>query len=521
MTSIFIVYYLCQPIYSLRVKSPFLAIIGICASTASACHDPGQPTDLQWIDTSEPETSQTLRIGPPSLAPECQTLVGVPSPSALAPFIERCGIPSIEELLPRLDEEYRREYTLIYRSDSAQGASPSHPRALLFGVEADILLTFNGHPEQDGYHQLEMIEWDAEQKKFRPHEIRFGEGEVTWVRNPESCRFCHGDTTFKPNWAAYNMWEGVYGSVTRLGNDVMHSHQTEAANYQSFMRNQRNEGRYRSLPLHPLSMTELDSIYDPAAPAQLSPIYNGSPTEFADTANTHLADLLMEKNFVRIAHELTLHSRYEEFKGPLAAIAGGCVNLCHRVRNELCEHRYESFATEPTDIELFFPAATRAPYPSYEEIYAEVTRQGSGDLAFRMDLQAGVEPWDAPTPPINTPWLIDPAFAFEAFRTDRAPRELLEEPQRVFAALVYLAERYGVAYQNWSLDFRNGTYNLFGGRVQPELIFHAIFEEMVEHQASESFRGQPLDILANPSPYRSEATQLRYQDFSQCRALLQ
>src|SRR5579884_502312 len=70
----------------------------------------------------------------------------------LRDLINSKNIESIESLLASLPEEYKLFFTLVYSSKSAQGATPENPRAILFGRDGKLILTFNGSPTQRNYN---------------------------------------------------------------------------------------------------------------------------------------------------------------------------------------------------------------------------------------------------------------------------------------------------------------------------------------------------------------------------------
>ena len=62
----------------------------------------------------------------------------------------------LEDVLPYFHEDVWENSELMYKTDSLQDASLEHPRALAFSDK--LVITFNGHPSQRGFHALEMME---------------------------------------------------------------------------------------------------------------------------------------------------------------------------------------------------------------------------------------------------------------------------------------------------------------------------------------------------------------------------
>jgi hypothetical protein len=120
-------------------------------------------------------------------------------------LIETEKIASVEELLPRLSAQDRYGYVLAFDSRSLQGASFRNPRAIVFGIDAKFIFTFNGDPRQRGFEQIETMEFDSRNQSFVFREIDFkhlGPGSVKAVfseLNPPVCLGCHGNPP-RPIW---------------------------------------------------------------------------------------------------------------------------------------------------------------------------------------------------------------------------------------------------------------------------------------------------------------------------------
>src|SRR4051812_43977881 len=69
-------------------------------------------------------------------------------------LIQKNHVLSIEQLLPKLPEEFRSNYTLMYSSRSLQDASYEHPRVIMFGNDARLTCAFNGEATQLGFDML-------------------------------------------------------------------------------------------------------------------------------------------------------------------------------------------------------------------------------------------------------------------------------------------------------------------------------------------------------------------------------
>ncbi len=447
-----------------------MAILLSTALVSAACNSTADfPEFLPElpIENTDAEVVRVLRRQAPPDPSYCLVVAEPMSVNTLVSFIQACGITTIEDLLPRLPEAFRRDYTFMRRSDSAQEASAEFPRAIIFG-DGKFILSFNGGPAQFGFDRLEIIEWDSVEKKFRPHDFTFGvvpisslELPVQWTQNPGFCFGCHGGGTFRPNWAGYNMWEGTFGSVTRRSKDAMNSTQSEAREYEEFLKGERWRGRYAALP-GPTTPVEIESIYEPDAPAHLSYAPNGSLTHGGDP-NNQMLNRLTDLNHQRIGKELTLHPNYERFKKPLAALISGCVDLCLRAPTNICGRNFVTYDDRVFAPDQLYPASYASEYRSFEEHYEEVYERANYENENRrLVLQD-----------LNTPWLIagKEYYLFRPYTRVRGEDSIQQEPQRVSAALQFFAERAGVQPWGWSLAFRDGTDNLFSGDTDARAIF--------------------------------------------------
>ena len=179
-----------------------------------------------------------------ALAPGPTPALAATSFAELKSTIQARDIRTLEELLPYLPADYLSHYTLVHAGQGIQEASPANPRAILFGDTSQTVLSFNGSPEQDGFNELELEEFDISQSRFVYHAIRFDETgrepPAFSGANPTRCLGCHGQNP-KPIFPEYPNWTGFYGSA----HDALTG--AEVADFANFMRNQPQHPRYRYL----------------------------------------------------------------------------------------------------------------------------------------------------------------------------------------------------------------------------------------------------------------------------------
>ena len=207
----------------------------------------------------------------------------------LVELIEDRGLQRIADVLPHLPADLRSSYTLAYRSRSAQEGSFEFPRAILFGRDAKFIIAFNGHPQQRGFADLEILQFNDQDREFELYRISFAAGVVYSGKNPQACAACHGINP-RPLWSSYEYaspdtrhWPGMYGSV----HDAPRFDPTEADAFKRFQDLARGHSRYRSLTLQ-----EPESEWFP---------YGRGAYQHRFRPNNRLGNLLARLNAQRIA----------------------------------------------------------------------------------------------------------------------------------------------------------------------------------------------------------------------------
>jgi hypothetical protein len=138
----------------------------------------------------------------------------------LVDLIQKKDFATIEQVLPHLPPEYLENYTLAYDSRSLHGSSHDFPRAILFGNDAKLIVTFNGSPEQRRYRDMEIMQFREDSRVFELRSISFADGVRFSDKNPTLCLKCHGASP-RPLWSSYEYsednslrhWPGFYGST--------------------------------------------------------------------------------------------------------------------------------------------------------------------------------------------------------------------------------------------------------------------------------------------------------------------
>ncbi len=228
----------------------------------------------------------------------------------LAGYIQNRDVRSVEQMLALLPSDLRANYALAFASRSLQEATPSAPRAILFGSDARFIVTFNGDAGQRGYDALETMQFDERSNSFHFREVSFrssGEGIVS-EDNPARCAACHGRPG-RPIWDTPPSWPGIYGERYRAGLS-----KTESIGMAAFLARQASDPRYRYL----IGARQLNErqTYVPSAHA----LYNG---ESFDPPNARLAKLLASMNARSLVSELAAAPAFSAHRYVLLGAAEG------------------------------------------------------------------------------------------------------------------------------------------------------------------------------------------------------
>ncbi len=262
---------------------------------------------------------------------------------SLRSLIRERHIGSVEDLIAALPETQRNRYALVFASRSAQDASFENPRAILFGPDARLVMTFNGNPTQRGFRAIETMEFDAAIKEFRFREILFPEGPgsaepaVVSEDNPERCTECHGNPP-RPVWDTAPLWPGAYGE--RYRTDLS---PTERTGLSAFLAQQAEHPRYRHL-------------VDVRRFAEAQTFRAGASGQYAgrseDSPNAELTIFLSRLRAQSIARQLAQRPAFDSYQYVLLGVAddacGGLADFYPDPMWRIERERFERFAREST-----------------------------------------------------------------------------------------------------------------------------------------------------------------------------
>lgn len=240
-------------------------------------------------------------------------------------------IESLETLLaqPEFGNGFLAGYTLMFASRSRQEASAVNPRAIVYGEDAQLVLSFTCAPgnclsdnsphepgkDLQGAPFAELIHWIPEKREFEFREITFPAGARAQLSeaNPMKCMGCHMGPDLRPNWESYGQWPGAYGGdADHLAGDLVEGEDRQKL--QEFLSTAHTRPRYR----HLLNLVEG---------------YESNGARDRQEHNTDLTRRLFALNLQKISDRLRQMPDYEQLKYPIAYATGFAGKLSTQVQD--------------------------------------------------------------------------------------------------------------------------------------------------------------------------------------------
>lgn len=128
---------------------------------------------------------------------------------SLKQLIQENKIQTVEQLLPKVSDKLRSQFTLVHTSDSLQKATVHQPRVIMYNDKASFVMTFNATS-----NDVEVLEFNETSGSFRFSNVEFQKGGPQFNSNNVRCLQCHS-TNYQdafPIWEQYPLWQGVYGT---------------------------------------------------------------------------------------------------------------------------------------------------------------------------------------------------------------------------------------------------------------------------------------------------------------------
>lgn len=191
----------------------------------------------------------------------------------------------IDAMLCCLPSGFVQQAVYMHETGSAQEATKTKPRVILYSSSQNLILGFSG--ESNSVEMIEPRQSDADfsLKFFRYHPTRNGAGE----NNNKGCVECHNGHHL---WNTYFLWPGAYG-----GNDEALD-SSERKPFREFIRQKKSIPRYRCV---------------------------GDENEESVRGLTDLGEKIFDLNVMRVAHLLRNDSKLKPFRAKLLGL-GLCLS---------------------------------------------------------------------------------------------------------------------------------------------------------------------------------------------------
>jgi hypothetical protein len=136
----------------------------------------------------------------------------VPEPriDALHAFATEHGLLSVEDLLRALPGWLLASHVLVESTRTDHPASVEHPRLLLFGSDARLLMALGSDPEDPEREVVDLAELE-ESGFWKFRSIDFRTSPPTLSSDDGACTRCHADPP-RPIWGSYPSWPGMFGA---------------------------------------------------------------------------------------------------------------------------------------------------------------------------------------------------------------------------------------------------------------------------------------------------------------------
>jgi hypothetical protein len=118
------------------------------------------------------------------------------------------SLKTMEQALPFLPQEFRKNAVLMAHSRSLQSGSPDAPRAILSNEDGSFVLAFGRSGDS-----FEMVQFHRKTRRFEFAEIAFdGKNGATVEHDLTRCSGCHGSSDDShPVFQSFARWPGAYG----------------------------------------------------------------------------------------------------------------------------------------------------------------------------------------------------------------------------------------------------------------------------------------------------------------------
>ncbi|WP_051336082.1 hypothetical protein [Aquimarina latercula] len=131
-------------------------------------------------------------------------------------FINKNKIVTITELLNRLPDHYKNNFSLVEKTKGEGQSNLKYPRIVLFGSDGSFLANISTMADDPKYDLLDVAELNRKTGIWEFSQFDFTKNKPRLHSNPISCVRCHGKNP-RPVWGSNMDWPGVFGDNEAAG----------------------------------------------------------------------------------------------------------------------------------------------------------------------------------------------------------------------------------------------------------------------------------------------------------------
>ncbi len=333
-------------------------------------------------------------------------------------LISENQLKSIESVLSQLPSNYKNNFTLVHTTKSLQGASYMAPRAILFGKDAGLVMTFNGEKGTKAYYNLEILHWNNLSEQYELRELQFDPDGIQFPTlteaNPPKCMQCHSAAPkptgyVKPIMGDYSTWEGFYGSrddsIFELPSYVTESTSLTPEDVATVRLEQSQFEKFKSevATVHPRYkhlFSNEENGYGGHYPYKTNNNGDYLKISFDNAPNTRLTDLLITRQIDQLFNRVKSSEVYDHFKYSIGALMACEQDFTPTELSELTTLLNQtSQYTEVLPLEGNLSINEYYPYKALEVLdFFNVVTRDEWDIGFGINREGNL--YDGYTPPM-------------------------------------------------------------------------------------------------------------------------
>ncbi|MBD0403065.1 hypothetical protein [Flammeovirga sp. EKP202] len=137
--------------------------------------------------------------------------------SDIKEWVQKKEISSVEDLMLKLPEVYRKNFSLVEHTKALGEANLDYPRIVMFGSDGHLLFNISSKLDDPTYQKVDGIELNEQTGNWELFQVDFTQAKIKVHDAPQECFRCHGQAHPKPLWGTSSHWEGVFGDNEAKG----------------------------------------------------------------------------------------------------------------------------------------------------------------------------------------------------------------------------------------------------------------------------------------------------------------